>query len=214
MNALTQWSRFQWTDMFRSQDLHVVPLHWHATAQCQQLISLRSNNISKHDWCRAWGFNQFIIQLRYLTAPGLSSETNWRIVGVSGDDNNYHDYRPRQFDPANERNRNWLRVWVEPHSYESIKCDHQPEKLQWRRCIATMLTIIMSTGFNMTNNRNRMRFLQVNWARSSVRGPTINGAMLPLNWQSLEPKARLRDNCESAQSRPHSLNSTKVHWLQ
>jgi len=50
--------------------------------------------------------DRFIIQLSHFMAPRMSSETNWhkrRVAG--GEDDNYHAYRTRLFDPANERNR-------------------------------------------------------------------------------------------------------------
>ena len=78
----------------------------------------------------------FIVQLSTLMAAEKSSETNSRTRRLTGDDDNHHDYRPRVFDPANERNRIRSRYWVEHHSYESIECDHQPEKQQWTKCVA------------------------------------------------------------------------------
>ena len=48
---------------------------------------------------------RFIIQLSTLMAAEKSSETNRRTRRVMGDGDNYHDYRPRLFIPANERNR-------------------------------------------------------------------------------------------------------------
>jgi len=44
--------------------------------------------------------DRFIIQLSTLMAAKKSSETNSRTRRVTGDDENYHDYRPRLFDPA------------------------------------------------------------------------------------------------------------------
>jgi len=49
--------------------------------------------------------DRFIIQLSTLMAAEKSSEANRRTRRVTGDGDNYHDYRPRLFDPANERNR-------------------------------------------------------------------------------------------------------------
>jgi hypothetical protein len=69
-------------------------------------------------------------------AAEKSLETNRRTRRVTDDDDNYHDYRPRLFEPANERNRIRSRYWVEHHSYESIECHHQPEKLQWMKRVA------------------------------------------------------------------------------
>jgi hypothetical protein len=59
------------------------------------------------------------------------------------------------------------------------------------------ITIIMITGFNPIKKRNQIPFLQVNWAQSSVREPTINDAILPLYRQYRKPKAKSRDDCES-----------------
>jgi len=66
-----------------------------------------------------------------------------------------------------------------------------------------MPTIITSPGFDPINKRNRIPFLKVNWARSSVGEATNNSAMLPLNQQYQEPKAKSRDDCESARFRLH-----------
>jgi len=74
--------------------------------------------------------DHFIIHFSTRTVAEMSSETNWCTRHVTGDDDNYHNYGLRRFDPANARNRIWSRYWVEHHSYESIECDHQPEKLQ------------------------------------------------------------------------------------
>jgi len=72
--------------------------------------------------------NRFIIQLSTLMAAEKSSETNSHTRRVTGDDENYHDYRPRLFDPANERNRiRWREI--EHHSYKSIERDYQSENL-------------------------------------------------------------------------------------
>jgi len=46
----------------------------------------------------------FIIQLSTLMAAEKSSETNGRMRRVTSNGDNYHDYRLRVFDPANERN--------------------------------------------------------------------------------------------------------------
>jgi len=59
-----------------------------------------------------------------------------------------------------------------------------------------------------------IRFLQVNWAQSSVGEPTINDAIIPLNRLYEEPKAKLKDTCESAKLRLHPFESSKVHRLQ
>jgi len=74
--------------------------------------------------------DRFIIQLSALMAVEKTSENNSRTRRVTGDDENYHDYRPRLFDPANERNRIRSRE-IEHHSYKSIERDHQSENLQW-----------------------------------------------------------------------------------
>jgi hypothetical protein len=47
----------------------------------------------------------FFIQLSILMAAEKNSETIWRTTPVTGDDDDFHDYRPRLFDPANEKNR-------------------------------------------------------------------------------------------------------------
>jgi hypothetical protein len=73
--------------------------------------------------------DRFIIQLSTLMAAEKSSETNWHTRRVTCDDGNYHDYRPRLFDLANERNRIRSRE-IEHHSYKSIERDHQSENLQ------------------------------------------------------------------------------------
>jgi len=38
--------------------------------------------------------DRFIIQLSTLMAAEKSPETIWRTTPVTGDDDNYHDYRP------------------------------------------------------------------------------------------------------------------------
>jgi len=48
--------------------------------------------------------DRFIIQLTTLIAAEKSSETDSCTRPVTGDVENNHDYRPRLFDPANERN--------------------------------------------------------------------------------------------------------------
>jgi len=48
--------------------------------------------------------DRFIIQLSTLMAAEKSTETICHTRRVTGDDNSYHDYRTRRFDPANERN--------------------------------------------------------------------------------------------------------------
>jgi len=48
---------------------------------------------------------RFIIQLGTLMAAEKNSETDSRTRHVTGDDENYHDYWPQLFCPANERNR-------------------------------------------------------------------------------------------------------------
>jgi len=48
--------------------------------------------------------NRFIIQLSTLMAAQKSSETNCRMRHFTGNGDNYHDYRLRVFDPANEKN--------------------------------------------------------------------------------------------------------------
>jgi hypothetical protein len=60
------------------------------------------------------------------------------------------------------------------------------------------MTIIKIKPFNPINKWNRIPFLQVNGARSSVGRPTINNAILTLNRQYREPKAKSTDDCESA----------------
>jgi len=54
-----------------------------------------------------------------------------------------------------------------------------------------MTMIITSTGIYPINDRNGIPFLLVNWARSSVREPTVKGAILPLDQQYREPMAFL-----------------------
>jgi len=73
--------------------------------------------------------DRFISQLSTLMAAEKSWETNSRTRRVTGNDETYHDYRPRLFDPANERNRIRSRE-IEHHSYKSIERDHQLENLQ------------------------------------------------------------------------------------
>jgi hypothetical protein len=48
--------------------------------------------------------NRCIIHLSTLMAAEKSLETNLRTRHITADDDNYHEYRPRQFTPANERN--------------------------------------------------------------------------------------------------------------
>jgi len=48
--------------------------------------------------------NCFIIQLSTQMAPEKSPETNSRMRLVTGDDDNYQDYKPQLFDSAYERN--------------------------------------------------------------------------------------------------------------
>jgi hypothetical protein len=73
--------------------------------------------------------DRFIIQLSTLMAAEKSSGTNSRTRRVTGDDDNYHDYRPRLFDLAYERNRIRLKE-IEHHSFKSIERDHQSENQQ------------------------------------------------------------------------------------
>jgi len=73
--------------------------------------------------------DRFIIQLSTLMAAEKSSETYSRTSRVTGDEDNYHDCRPRLFDPANERNRIRSRE-IDHHSYKSMERDHQSENLQ------------------------------------------------------------------------------------
>ena len=49
--------------------------------------------------------DRFNIQLSTLMAAEKSSETNRPTRRGTGDGDNYHDYSPRLFDPANERKR-------------------------------------------------------------------------------------------------------------
>jgi len=49
--------------------------------------------------------DRLIIQFSTLMVAEKSSETNSRTRRVTGDGDNYHDYRPRLYDPAIERNR-------------------------------------------------------------------------------------------------------------
>jgi len=95
-------------------------------------------------------------------AAEKSSENKCRMRCVAGDDARCLDYRTRLYDPANDRNRVRSRYSVEHHSYESIECDHLPEKLQWTRRDATTTMIITSTGFDPINESNRIPFLQAN----------------------------------------------------
>jgi len=69
-------------------------------------------------------------------AVGNSSETNSHMRRVTGDDDNYHNYRLPELDPANERNQILSRE-IEHHSYKSIGRDHQSEILQsmTRSCV-------------------------------------------------------------------------------
>jgi len=97
----------------------------------------------------------------------------------------------------------------------TLMAAEKSSETNWRtRRVATMMTIITSTGFDPTNKRNRIPFPQVNGARSSLREPTINDAILPLNRQYREPMAESTDDCESAQSRLHPSELSKVHRLQ
>jgi hypothetical protein len=73
--------------------------------------------------------NRFIIQLSTRMAADKTSGTNSRTRRVTGDDDNYHDYRPRLFDPANERNGIRSKE-IKHHSFKSIERDHQSENLQ------------------------------------------------------------------------------------
>jgi len=59
--------------------------------------------ISKHHYCQAQSLDHSIIQLSHLM-PAKSSETNWRMMPDTGDDDDYHEYRTRVFDTANKRN--------------------------------------------------------------------------------------------------------------
>ena len=76
-----------------------------------------------------------------------------------------------------------------------------------------MTTIIMNTGFVPIKEISRIPFLQVNWVQLSLRQPTINGAILPLNRQNQDPKAKLKDDCMSAQLRQHPFEMSQVHRL-
>jgi len=136
----------------------------------------------------------FIVQLSTLMSAEKCSETICHTRLITGDDDSYHNYRTRPFDPVNERRQIRSRYWVEYHSHESIVCDHQPKQLQWTKHIAgNDDDSIMSTGFDPINDRNRIPFLQVNWAWSSVGESPINDAILPLSRQCKNNK----DNLES-----------------
>jgi len=73
--------------------------------------------------------DHFIIQLSTPMAAEKISEANSHTRRVTGDDENYHDYTARRFDPANERNRIQSRE-IEYHSHKSMERDHQLENLQ------------------------------------------------------------------------------------
>jgi len=77
-----------------------------------------------------------------------------------------------------------------------------------------MTMIITSTVFDPIKERNRIAFLRLNWARSSVGEPTVKGASVPMNRQYREPKAKSKDNCESGQLRLHPFELSEVHRLQ
>jgi hypothetical protein len=62
------------------------------------------NEILKHHCCEAWSIDHSIIQLSHLMAV-KSSETNWRTRRVTGNYDEYHEYKTQLSDPANERNR-------------------------------------------------------------------------------------------------------------
>jgi len=115
----------------------------------------------------------FIIQLSTLMAAEKSSETNWHRRRVTCDDDNYHDYRirPCEHQKSNTISTSQLSAIISQRSYHG------------RNVSLARTTIIMITGFDPFDERNRIPFLQVNWARSSVGEPTINDGILPLNRQ-------------------------------
>jgi hypothetical protein len=78
----------------------------------------------------------FMIQLSTMMSAEKNWETNCRTRHVIGDDNVSHKYRPRLLHPA--PHRHWIRsrCWADHHSYKSIDCSHQREKLHWTKCIA------------------------------------------------------------------------------
>jgi len=80
--------------------------------------------------------DHFSFQLNYLGAEENISEAIWRTRCVTTNDDNYQDHRLQPFHPANWRNQIQLTYWVEHHSYDSIQCDHQLEKLPWTILVA------------------------------------------------------------------------------
>jgi len=90
---------------------------------------------------------------------------------------------------------NWAPLWQRRRVQRTIGA---------RVASPAMTTIITSTGHHYsilptreieydTHPWVRTAFLRVNWARSSVGEPTINCAILPLNRQYREPKAKSKD---------------------
>jgi hypothetical protein len=58
--------------------------------------------ISKHHYCQAQNLDHSIIQLSHLIAL-KNSETNWRMMRVTGDDDDYREYRKRLYGTANKK---------------------------------------------------------------------------------------------------------------
>jgi hypothetical protein len=96
--------------------------------------------------------DHFIIQLSTLMAGEKSSETNWRTRRVTCDDDNYHDYRirPYQHEKLNTIPTSQLSAIISQRCYNV------------RNVSPARTTIIMITGFDLINKRNRIPFLQVN----------------------------------------------------
>jgi len=141
----------------------------------------------KHGYCQH-GYWSFHYSIEHPDGSREEFSTNWQMRRIADNDDNYHEYRiwPYQEEKSNTIPTSPLAVIISQRSYN-----------EWYASTA-MTMIITITGFDPTNQRNWIPFLQVNWARSSVGEPTIHGTILPLNRQYREPKARSTDNCESA----------------
>ena len=119
-------------------------------------------------------------------------------------DDDYHQYRIR---PYQREKSNTIRT-----SQSIVVISHR--SYNGRNGSLAMTTIIISTGFDPINEKNRIPFLQVNYVWSSVGEPTINCTMLPLNRLYQEPTAKSKDDYESAQLRLHPFELSEVLRLQ
>jgi len=122
--------------------------------------------------------DRFIIPLGTLLAVVKSAETNSHMNHITSDNDNYHDYRLRLFDRANERNRirwrysvNWVR-WAAREA--TIDETHH---LRWGQLLWPDASTIRFTQWQKPDTTVILcwtPFLQVNCVRWSAREATMD----------------------------------------